>query len=116
MFNFGLFASHVPYAAVFAAYLIYLCTLSYNKVSANDEADNLNVTQAESILLKSITPNSAVVYLNSKKHEKSPVFYDFIDSRIQKELTYSVIYPPNPGLKRDNSYNLRLFCRPPPKL
>ena len=113
MFNFGLFASHIPYVVFIAVYLLFLLTHSINKLNGKD---SLSIPDK----------NENYIVLNADEfHENSITVYDSQSDDIQIFISpkTQVLTPegrvlfrfiiPAEDIQYHNLY-YSLFSRPPP--
>lgn len=116
MFNFGLFASHIPYIVVIVGYLLYLATYSFNKISDADQGNSQYSANSYEISPDEVQDGQKNIALHNaekKQHQK------LVD---QQNYLPNVFYwrdiVPMVNAKKlvSGGFSYHLFSRPPPQL
>lgn len=113
MFNFGLFATHLPYLVFIAAYLFYLLS------GVGNEAPERGVRESSDKIIVCQSCQSDVA-----AHSQKVAFYDGLYTRINESAALRspnfqnaqiINASPNERLTGE-WYSWQAFCRPPPSV
>ena len=113
MFNFGLFASHIPYIVFIAVYILYLLTHTITRLN-NNETTSIPDNKENCVVLNIDEFNESNINVQDAQYDDLDLFISAVNKTVipEKIILFRFIVPPEDIHIQNLFYPL--FSRPPP--